>query len=145
MCYHLWSPGCSRNCRLTRSCATVRGVINILVDQATYHGKGNSAQPCVPIRSPPEGHRETMNKKCPRVYLNGLKCAHCSVPVFHPGAQRCKLQVKGNHSCSGSMSAQHVHLIVLSSNLNVHEQGTTAHPAVFQRTRKGVGQFIRIQ
>ena len=51
MCHPLWSPGCTRNCRLTRSCTTVRGVINILVDQPSYHGKGNSAQPCVHIQS----------------------------------------------------------------------------------------------
>ena len=84
---------------LSRPCTTVRGVVSILVYQiAPQHGKGNSAQPCVHILSSPEGHRETMNKECPRVYLNGLRCARCSVPVFHPGAQRCKLHAKGSHS-----------------------------------------------
>ena len=77
---------------LSRPCTTVRGVVSILVSQiAPQHGKGNSAQPCVHVLSSPENHRETMNKESPRVYLNGLRCARWSVPVFHPGAEAMQI------------------------------------------------------
>ena len=142
MCYHLWSPGCSRNC-----IATVRGVVSILVDQiAPQHGKGNSAQPCVHIQSSPEGHRETMKKECPRVYLNGLMC-NCSVPVFHPGAHRCKLHVKGSPSWMriDECPACATYCLELKPQCPPARNHAAAYPAVIRRTSKQVCQFVTIR
>ena len=63
-----------------------------------------------------------MNKECPRVYLNGLRCARCSAPVFHPGAEAMPREATPGF---GPMSAQLVHNIVLSSNGHLHKQDTT--------------------
>ena len=85
---------------LSRPCTTVRQI-------ARQHSKGNSAQPCVHLLSSREGHWETMNKECPRLHLKSLRCARCSVPLFHPGAEsdaNC-IPREATPGC-GSMSAQ---------------------------------------
>ena len=107
--------------------------------------KGNSALPCVHVQSSPEGHRETMNMECPRVYLNGSKCAHCSVPVFDSDAQRDKLQVKGSHSCMRIDECPACAPFCLELQPECLQARNYCLPSSDLKNKKRVAQFIRIR
>ena len=70
-------PSPQASYRTTESSAVSR-VTSVWVYQITLqHGKGNSAQPCAPIPSSPEGQWEKMDKECPSQAKCCLKALGC--------------------------------------------------------------------